>query len=106
MYTCYRYVLLGVYVFIFSLFPNSVDSVTISWIGGSGGDWNNSPSWSPNTVPGPNDIVVINTTATITASNAVNVSSLVINADNATVIFDAFVTIATGIKCRDITKPF
>ncbi len=67
-----------------------------TWVGGDGDFWTNNAAWSPVGVPGTNDDVVFNTSASVIfTANVTGVRSLTIT-NNATVLFESAAAYSLG----------
>ena len=56
-------------IFFFYICITNVNANTITWIGSSSGNWNNTSNWSPASIPTNVDDVIFNTSVTVNMDN-------------------------------------
>ena len=73
---------------------------TISWVGSSGGNWNNTNNWNPPRVPLATDNVEINASSNVTVmlNVSASIASLALGADNGTVTQRLAFTSSVGLS--------
>jgi len=54
--------------------------IVFTWTNLLGGDWNVAPNWTPNLVPGSNDIAIIASSGAVTLNTAANCADVTLNA--------------------------
>ncbi len=89
---------LGLLVVIVSLATSvigRVEAATITWTNNSSGSWHSAANWSPNQVPTPADVAVLNRSVTITLTEAVSVAELQLTSSGTINVATGLLTAAT-----------